>query len=241
MSEFSVQRILRGSCRSTFISFVFLVALTASAQSQCPDVLGTPYTGANIEESLFEAEFGWLAGCGGGDEYSCQQTLIELDRADVAIDQMLIQCVDTYNNCRLDDLGNLLGFANRMAGLSDTLRTLTGWTLSHWNTAGKIWQWQQIRLCTTPPQPSCSILPDIENLIYGRMYQVWNYLYPPTGVGSCLTEQEAADAATTGDNVDGPGDVCTKCPPGRLRGTVNGVEVCYTCPAGTTLIDGCCQ
>lgn len=126
-----------------------VTATPASAQSFCPGVPGTQYNPGVINWALNDANRA-LAGCRRTRAAwaNCVRADRALNRADVAIDQMLRHC--TGVNCRRYRLDGLVRHARRLAGLSRALQRRSGMRRTYENSYGKLLGWQRTRLCTGP-------------------------------------------------------------------------------------------
>ena len=228
--------------KSLFILLAVLEISENSASSQCPDVPNSPYNAAGIDASIRLVENQLIPDCRRGIRAACDQAFRELLHADANINQMSVRCVNSYDNCRRTGLGNLTLLSRRVIIQADNLQPLIGGTHSYNNTMNMLMAWQNIRLCSTSPRPICTQWPEFNwQPVEGTLGQIWNRRYPPTGVPQCYTAQEYVDGKAKGDNVDDYGERCTKCYPPYAKGVVNGVPVCFLCPAGTNLVEDCCR
>ena len=135
------------------VGLFMTIATTAQGASFCPGVPGTAYNSNAINWALNDAARA-LRSCSRANWTACRSADRNLDRADVAIDQMLRYCVG--RNCRKYQLGGLLRHAGRLAGLSRTLQARSGMRRTYENTLGKIAGWERTPFCSRPqprPQP----------------------------------------------------------------------------------------
>jgi len=232
---------LKSIMKALVLLAIGMFALPNDARAQCGDVPNTQYNTFEINFSLSMAEFPLIPDCAAGNIASCQEAFTQLYEADVAINQMSIQCVDTYNNCRRTSLANLIALSEDLVGQAIALQTIIGGFNSFGNTTDMLRQWEQIRLCNSPPQPSCTPPSNISNPVFRK-----NYYFPakppyPDGY-RCLTAAEAQGLIGGGEGISLAEGYCAPiCPAGYQPQYYNGVEVCLVCPAGTSYQDNCCK
>ena len=132
--------------RSTIFCLILISAFLFSenAYSCCRLLTGSQYSCNNINWLLNDAAAA-LDRCRAGNRNQCEQADKVIDRADVAVIQLLTEC--TRGNCLRGSLNPLENYAGRIANLSRDLQTLSGMRRTYDNTLTTVRSWQNTRQC----------------------------------------------------------------------------------------------
>ncbi len=133
------------------LTIFFLILISAflfpgKAYSNCCNFSTAQYNCNNTNWFLNDAAAA-LDRCRAGDRNACRQADRLIDRADVAVIQILTEC--TRGNCLRGDLAPLEGRAERIERLSRDLQNLTGMRRSYANTLGTVRSWRNTKPCVS--------------------------------------------------------------------------------------------
>lgn len=129
------------------VVFSLAFMLSGNVFANCCNVPGTSYSCGNTNWLLNDAAAA-LNRCRDGNRSECGRADKLIERADVAVVQLLTEC--TKRGCvegGRNALAPLKSRAGRISSLGKELQTLTGWRRSYSNTFGTVTSWENTRAC----------------------------------------------------------------------------------------------